>query len=145
MERPGEAMSLPVGQQRVLDDIEGALQASEPRLASMYAIFTRLTKNEMRPRREELPTGRIRLGWLGFLSARRIIMAITPKSSGRVPRALALAQIITVLAAVGVLIGLAVHSVRGGCGGGLGVHPALTHTRAGCRDQARSLGIPISK
>jgi hypothetical protein len=138
-------MSLPVGQQRVLDDIEGALQESEPRLASMYSIFTRLTKNEIRPRREELPASRIRLGWLRCLSARRVIRAITPKPWGPVPRALALAQIITVLAAVGVLIGLTVHTVRGGCGSGLGSHPALAHTRTGCRDQAEHVSSPTPK
>jgi hypothetical protein len=130
-------MSLPVGQQRVLDDIEDALQASEPRLASMYSIFTRLTKNELRPRREELPVGRLRLGWLGrCLPARRMIRAVTPKDWRPRTRALVLAQIITVLAAIGVLIGLSAHTVRGACGSGLGVHPALTHTRAGCRAQA---------
>jgi hypothetical protein len=130
-------MSLPVGQQRVLDGIEDALQASEPRLASMYAIFTRLTKNEMRPRREELPVGRLRLAWLRrCLSVRRVVRAITPRRWGPLPRALVLAQIITVLAALGVLIGLTVHTVRGVCGSGLGVHPALTHTRADCRAQA---------
>jgi hypothetical protein len=138
-------MSLPVGQQRVLDDIEGALQAGEPRLASMYAIFTRLTKNEMRPRREELPASRIRLGWLRCLSVRRVIRAITPRSWGPVPRALALAQIITVLAAVGVLIGMTVHTVRGACGSDLGGRPALTHARAGCRDQAEHVSSPTPK
>jgi hypothetical protein len=137
-------MSLPVGQQRVLEDIEGALQTSEPRLASMYAIFTRLTKNETRPRCEELPAGR-RFRWLCCLSAGRIIRAITPKPWGRVSRALALAQIITVLAALGVLIGLTAHTVRGACGGGMGVHPALTHTRAGCRNQVGPVGIPMAK
>jgi hypothetical protein len=35
-------MSLPDWQQRVLDRMEGALQASEPHLASMFAIFARL-------------------------------------------------------------------------------------------------------
>jgi hypothetical protein len=39
-------MSLPVGQQRVLDRMEGALRASEPDLTSMYAIFTRLVADE---------------------------------------------------------------------------------------------------
>ncbi len=39
-------MSLPAGQQRVLDRIEGALRASEPQLTSMYAIFTRLNADE---------------------------------------------------------------------------------------------------
>lgn len=144
-ERLGAAMSLPVGQQRVLDDIEGALQASEPRLASMYAIFTRLTKNETRPRREELSAACIRLGWLRCLSVRRVIRAMTPRNWGPVPRAIVLAQIITVLAALGVLLGLTAHTVRGACTGGLGVHPALTHTRAGCRDQMGSLDFPIAK
>lgn len=35
-------MSLPSAQQRTLHQIERALQASEPRLASKFAIFTRL-------------------------------------------------------------------------------------------------------
>ena len=39
-------MSLPAAQQRVLDRMEGALQASEPHLATMFAIFTRLNLNE---------------------------------------------------------------------------------------------------
>jgi hypothetical protein len=39
-------VSLPAGQQRVLDRMEGALQASEPHLASMFAIFSRLNADE---------------------------------------------------------------------------------------------------
>jgi Protein of unknown function (DUF3040) len=39
-------MSLSAWQQRVLDRTEGALQASEPHLASMFAIFTRLNSGE---------------------------------------------------------------------------------------------------
>jgi Protein of unknown function (DUF3040) len=39
-------MSLPACQQRTLDRIEGALQASEPRLASMYAMFAKLSDGE---------------------------------------------------------------------------------------------------
>ena len=39
-------MSLPAGQQRVLHGIEGALKASEPQLASMFAIFARLNQGE---------------------------------------------------------------------------------------------------
>jgi hypothetical protein len=49
-------MSLPAGQQRVLEGIADALRATEPRLASMFAIFTRLAKDEPRPRREQLAT-----------------------------------------------------------------------------------------
>jgi hypothetical protein len=47
-------MSLPAGQQRVLDGIAEVLRTNEPRLASMFAIFTRLSKDEPRPRREQL-------------------------------------------------------------------------------------------
>src|SRR5579859_344879 len=47
-------MSLPASQQRVLDSIENRLSTREPRLASMFAIFTRLTSNEALPRLEAL-------------------------------------------------------------------------------------------
>jgi Protein of unknown function (DUF3040) len=61
-------MSLPAWQQRVLDRMEGALQASEPHLASMFAIFARLNAGEPvgaeprararpRPRRRRMPAG----------------------------------------------------------------------------------------
>jgi hypothetical protein len=46
-------MALPACQQRALDRMEGALRASEPHLASMYAIFGRLNAGE--------PIGRERL------------------------------------------------------------------------------------
>jgi hypothetical protein len=39
-------MSLPACQQRALNRMEGALRASEPHLASMYAIFGRLSAAE---------------------------------------------------------------------------------------------------
>ncbi len=39
-------MTLPAAQQRVLDRMEGTLQASEPQLASMFAMFTRLNAEE---------------------------------------------------------------------------------------------------
>ena len=46
-------MALPACQQRALDRMEGALRASEPHLASMYAIFGSLNAGE--------PIGRERL------------------------------------------------------------------------------------
>lgn len=53
-------MSLSALQQRILDRTEGALQASEPHLASMFAIFARLNSGEpvaveplARPRRRQ--------------------------------------------------------------------------------------------
>jgi Protein of unknown function (DUF3040) len=39
-------MNLPAWQQRVLDRMESALQASEPHLVSMFAIFARLNAGE---------------------------------------------------------------------------------------------------
>ena len=47
-------MGLPASQQRVLDRIEEALKKREPRLASMFAMFTRLNINERLPRIEAL-------------------------------------------------------------------------------------------
>ena len=39
-------MTLPAAQQRALDRMEGALQASEPQLASMFTMFARLNAEE---------------------------------------------------------------------------------------------------
>lgn len=49
-------MSLPACQQRELDRIEESLHASEPRLASMFAMFTRLTRGEAPAATERLPS-----------------------------------------------------------------------------------------
>jgi hypothetical protein len=63
-------MSLPACQERALSSIEGALKASEPHLASMFAIFTRLNQGE--PVGAE-PLVRERLRWL---RPRRALSAI---------------------------------------------------------------------
>jgi hypothetical protein len=47
-------LSLPAAQEHLLLGMEGELQASEPRLAAMFAIFTRLTRDEELPRLEQL-------------------------------------------------------------------------------------------
>lgn len=52
-------MSLPAGEQRILDEIESGLRADEPHLASKYAIFARLTTGEPKPVREVI-RGRLR-------------------------------------------------------------------------------------
>jgi hypothetical protein len=54
-------MSLPTGQQRVLNRMEGALRASEPRLTMMYDTFARLSAGEP-VTREKLSAWRLR--WL---------------------------------------------------------------------------------
>jgi len=47
-------MSFPAWQERVLSGIEDALRKGEPRLASRFAIFSRLTRGEELPRTEQL-------------------------------------------------------------------------------------------
>ncbi len=122
-------MALPAGQQQVLDRIEDAMRLGEPRLASMFAIFTRLTRHEARPSREQLPFGR--RGWrCRLLSVRYILSArhalryrrrrhralSARRSAGaRLTRALILSQIMAVLAVLGLLVGMSGHAVRGAC------------------------------
>jgi len=58
-------VTLPAAQQRVLDRMEGALQASEPQLASMFTMFDRLNADEpvgAEPLARPRPR---RLRWLG--------------------------------------------------------------------------------
>src|SRR5580704_1852525 len=50
-------MSLPAAQQRILDGIADGLRRSEPRLAAMYATFTRMCGSEGPPSREQLARG----------------------------------------------------------------------------------------
>jgi hypothetical protein len=47
-------MSLPVSEERTLTDIEQALLYRDPRLKSLFAIFTRLTRHEAMPALEQL-------------------------------------------------------------------------------------------
>jgi hypothetical protein len=47
-------MSLPACQQRALDQIEKALMSGDPRLGSLFAIFSRLTRHEAIPGTEQV-------------------------------------------------------------------------------------------
>jgi DUF3040 family protein len=47
-------MSLPTSETRVLTRIEQSLLSCDPRLRSLFAIFTRLTSQEAMPAREQL-------------------------------------------------------------------------------------------
>jgi Protein of unknown function (DUF3040) len=76
-------VTLPVSQQRTLDRIDRMLRDSDPRLAALFAIFTRLTRDEEIPRIEEI---RARLTRIGGWIARRT-EAVRLRSS-RVPRRL---------------------------------------------------------
>jgi Protein of unknown function (DUF3040) len=68
-------MSLPACQQRILDTIEHALQHGEPRLASMFAMFTRLNTNEGVPRTERLDA-RTRLSGRGTVLIPLVAMLV---------------------------------------------------------------------
>jgi Protein of unknown function (DUF3040) len=54
-------MGLPARQRRMLGRIEAALGGSDPRLAALYAIFARLTRDEEMPRIENLRHGAARV------------------------------------------------------------------------------------
>jgi hypothetical protein len=55
-------MALPACQERILHGMETALRTHEPRLAAIFAIFTRLTKDEEIPYIERLAPQR----WLSW-------------------------------------------------------------------------------
>jgi hypothetical protein len=47
-------MGLPARQRRILEKIEHTLRGSDPRLTALFAIFSRLTRDEEMPRIEQL-------------------------------------------------------------------------------------------
>ncbi len=53
-------MSLPERQQMILDQIEQVLQAADPRLKSMFAIFSRLASREAMPATEAMSVPELR-------------------------------------------------------------------------------------
>jgi hypothetical protein len=79
-------MGLPVRQRRVLERIENTLRGSDPRLAALYAIFARLTRDEEMPRIEQLRHSaarlvlRLRLA-LAFLGT-RLFGRLIPRQRG---------------------------------------------------------------
>jgi hypothetical protein len=137
-------MGLPAGQQRVLTAIEDALQASEPRLASMYAIFARLTRGESGPEREQIDAP----GWRDRLTsfargpwgraARRRPHRGRPRWQA-LPRALLLGPLVAVLAA-GVLVGISATSGRVTCGSGSAASAAMARAHVSAR--AHGSGCP---
>jgi hypothetical protein len=47
-------VGLPANQRRILERIESALRGSDPRLAALFSIFTRLNRDEEMPRLEQV-------------------------------------------------------------------------------------------
>jgi len=89
-------VTLPAAQQRVLDRMEGALQASEPQLASMFTIFARLNAEE--PVGAE-PLARPRPRRLRWLSAGTTVYAFV------------LVPVMFVMITIGALLSSRAHSV----------------------------------
>jgi Protein of unknown function (DUF3040) len=107
-------MSLPAGQQRVLDAIEVRLRASEPQLISMFAIFTRLTRNDGGPHREQLP----------------------PSRPGMLRRLLILCPLVVVLAGLAVLMARDIGGAAAQCARTASAHVAVMSSRpAACPAQ----------
>jgi hypothetical protein len=104
-------MSLPAGQQRVLDGIAETMRVTEPRLTAMFAIFTRLTKNEPRPGREAVAPPR-RRGWLPRCVRR---MPPPPGKRGSLGwrRIAIISQLAIGFVAFGVLIGVGARAAPG--------------------------------
>ena len=70
-------MSLPTRELRALNEIEGELRGCAPRLASMFAIFTRLTIDDGLPRTESLEqVGFARRIWRQSRLAAEVCLAI---------------------------------------------------------------------
>ena len=62
-------MSLPASQQRALDAIDSDLRVADTRLASMFRVFTELTRLEKMPRIETFQPARWWTGGLGWAMA----------------------------------------------------------------------------
>jgi hypothetical protein len=69
-------MGLPASQRRVLDRIESTLRGSDPRLAALYAVFTRLTRDEEMPRIEQLRHRAALLAWRVRVRLGRILVRV---------------------------------------------------------------------
>jgi hypothetical protein len=106
-------MSLPARQQRVLDGIEGALRASEPHMAAMFAMFAQLTRDDGPATAERLRVSRMR--------------AVTQL------RGLALIPVMVAMLIVGVVLG---GSGRGSAGCATGRIAGSTLTGAEARIRA---------
>jgi hypothetical protein len=74
-------MSLPARQQRKLKEIEGGLTGSDPRLRSLFGIFTRLTTGEAMPWFEAVPTRPVADALAAF---RSLIRRIAGRPASRV-------------------------------------------------------------
>jgi hypothetical protein len=135
-------MSLPACQQRVLDGIAEDLRASEPKMAAMFSIFTRLCGSEGRPRREQLSGGRAWLSWLRTWCER---LPGRRSAQGRTTwrRALIVGQLAVFAALFGVLVGLSPNPISS-CGSAWPTHSAATVIGQSGRTCSSGLSVGLS-
>jgi Protein of unknown function (DUF3040) len=81
-------MNLPASEQRALDRIQEALHAGDPRLRSLFMIFTRLTRHEAMPSTEQVSA---RL-WSSLLRTTAIPIVLAAILSGLILGSLAPAR-----------------------------------------------------
>jgi hypothetical protein len=106
-------MSLPTYEQKELLRIEQILQSRDPRLKSLFATFTRLTRNEAMPAREQIRHGNWRL-------RSSIIVSVT------------------VLLLAGIIAVAALSGLTRACGPTRPAPGAVTYASRGCTTQAVS-------
>jgi hypothetical protein len=136
-------MSLPARQQRALDGIAESLRMSEPRLAAMFAVFSRLTRNELPPRGEQLPD----TGVLTRLAAARHRLPGTSSQRGRRAwrRALIVGQVAIAFVLLGLFAGVGAGSA-GRCSPRLSrAVPVVSARGQACTAQAGFNGVPLGK
>ena len=121
-------MSLPACQERMLSAIEKTLRAGEPRLASIFAIFTRLASGEELPRTEQL----MPQPWLRrvLASAGRAFRLFFPRPRPRGIAAVRAAGVLPVLLLIMASATVATAALAGthACAPAP-PHPAVTQTR----------------
>jgi len=98
-------MSLPTRQLRKLEEIEGGLTGSDPRLRSLFAIFTRLTRGEAMPWFEQVTVRPIADG---LAAARGGARRIARRPAARVKALLLLPAMLGALVC-GIMIAAGVH------------------------------------
>ncbi len=133
-------MSLPAGQQRVLDGIAEALRVSEPRLVSMFATFTRLTRNEAAPGQEQLPRQRL-LNSRAGLEFRRWLRGARRRRSLRWRHVLLLTHLMMCVAVAGLLVAMG-SGATAGCGRPSQRLHAVTRVGHGTRCRVQAGPVP---
>jgi hypothetical protein len=143
-------MSLPARQERVLERIERSLQACDPPLRSMFAMFTKLTRDEEMPRLEKLQAPSSPLwDWLKrqaqpVRGRRATRSAWATGAPGTRLRAIILVPIVLLALAPAALLGLGIHGVSH-CGPAFRPQhtaPALMNWAKTCRPAPHGFAHP---